>query len=127
MHRTLRPERIQFGRDSMKISDSHYGGYKIPYQKIVVVCLSIPDKESGVYQEPEITDITADMEGDLILYDSDYCRWRIQTDLIDRTAGRLLEELAMLVPYLFMGEQSWLDVDNEEEFGEAVRMTNAMR
>ena len=111
----------------MKILDSHRGRYKIPYQKIVSAFLRIQDGESGICYEPEITDITRDMNGDLILYDTENSRWRIQMDLAESTAGSVLADLAVRAPYILIGRQSWLDVDEEEDFAEAVRMTAVMR
>lgn len=124
---TLRPERIHLGGSSMKILDSHRGRYKIPYQEIVSAFLSVPDRKTGVYYEPEITDITRDMNGDLILYDTENSRWRIQMDLAESTAGSVLADLAVHAPYILIGRQPWLDVDEEEDFAEAVRMTAVMR
>lgn len=124
---TLRPERIHLSGSSMKILDSHRGRYKIPYQEIVSAFLRIPDRESGIYYEPEVTDITRDMNGDLILYDTENSRWRIQMDLAESTAGSVLADLAVRAPYILIGRQPWLDVDDEEDFAEAVRMTAAMR
>lgn len=127
MYITLRPEQIHLGGSCMKILDSHRGRYKIPYQEIVSAFLSIPDRESGVYYEPDITDITRDMNGDLILYDTANSRWRIQMDLAESTAGNVLADLAVHAPYVLLGRQPWLDVDDEEDFAEAVKMTAAMR
>ena len=36
-------------------------------------------------------------------------------------------DLAVHAPYILMGGQEWLNVDSEEEFIEAVRMTDVMR
>lgn len=126
---TIRPEQIRFGSHNMKISGSDCGRYKIPYHEIVAAFLQIPDEESGTYHEPDITEITRDLKGDLILYDSGHGRWRIRTDLTGMAAGGLLEDLAIHAPYILIGgsEKSWLDLDNAEEFAEAVKMTEIMR
>ena len=124
---TLRPERIHLGGSSMKILDSHRGRYKIPYREIVSAFLSVPDRESGIYYEPDITDITRDMNGDLILYDTENSRWRIQMDLAESTAGNVLIDLAVHAPHILIGGQTWLDADEEEDFAEAVRMTAVMQ
>lgn len=100
---TLRPEKIQFSSRSMKISDPDHGGYKIPYREIIHVSLMIPGREEGTCYEPEITDITGDMEGDLILCDSKCCKWRIHPELTGMTAGSLLENLTMHAPYILVG------------------------
>ncbi len=100
---TLRPERIQFSSHSMKISDPDHGGYKIPYREIVLASLLAPGREEGTCYEPEITDITGDMEGDLILCDSKCCKWRIHPELTGMTAGSLLENLIIHAPYILVG------------------------
>lgn len=124
---TLRPERICFGLNSMKISGLNCGSYIISYQEIILAFLSVQDKMSGIYYEPNVMDIARSIEGDLILYDSGHCRWRIQTDLVGIAANRLLADLAIHAPHIILGEHSWFDVNNEEEFAEAVRMVTTMR
>lgn len=123
----LQPECIQFGENSMKILDSHHGRYRIPYRKIVFAFLNITDRKSGICYEPEIADVTRDMEGELIFYDSEHQKWKIQTDLLGKTAGCLLADLALHAPYILLGKQTWLEVDDEEEFAEAARMADVMR
>lgn len=124
---TLRPKRICFGLSGMKISDLDCGNYKIPYQEMILAFIGAQDRKSVNYPEPDIMDITKDMEGDVILYDSGHCRWRIQTDLTGITAGMLLTDLAMHAPHIILGGHAWFDVNNEEEFAEAVRMVAIMR
>lgn len=124
---TLRPKRIHLSGSSMEILDSHRGRYKIPYRKIISAFLSVRDKETGIYYEPEVTDITRGMNGDMILYDIENSRWRIQMDLADSTVGSVLADLAMHAPYILIGKPPWLDIDDEEDFAEAVRMTAVMR
>ena len=123
----LRPRTIHFGSNSVTITDSQTGKYKIPYKEIVLVFIRIYDHETGDYQEPELTDITSDMEGDLILCDAEHCRWEIETELSGRTAGALLEELCIHAPFAVAGGQSWFDQENEGEFEEVREMVSLMR
>ena len=90
---TLRPEEIQFADNCMKISDSRHGKYMISYQKIVSAVLRVPDREAGTYYEPELADITRDMKGDIILYDTGNCKWRILTDIAENKAGGVIIDL----------------------------------
>ena len=64
---TLRPVKISFTASCIKIADLNCGKYRVPYKGIVLACLCVCDGESDVGYEPDITDITGDMDGELIL------------------------------------------------------------
>lgn len=100
---TLRPEKIQFTSNGIKILNSGSDRYTIPYKGIIWACVSIYDRQSGSYHEPEITEITGEMEGDLLLYDAMRRRWRLQTELTDKKAGAMIEELVVRAPYILIG------------------------
>lgn len=123
----LRPQRIQIGRNSIRLVDSGAGRYKIPYKEIVSACICVKDQVSGIYYEPEITDICEGMEGDLIIYDRKHCKWRIQTDLADQMAGGILIQLAVHAPYILLGAQPWFDMEDDEAFSEMISMVETMR
>ena len=123
----LRPEKIQFTGNCIRIVDFHSGKYKIPYKGIVLACLYVCDHESGICYEPEFTEITADMEGELVIYDSGNSRFKIKTDLTGKRAGALLLEIAFHVPYILLGSQPWLDVKSEADFLEAGNMVKLMQ
>lgn len=123
----LRPQKILFAKRYIEISGGCSGGYRIPYKKIVLACLRIYDKGTDTYYEPEIVNITSDMEGELFLYDTDHCRFKIKTDLAGKTAGAVLLELAIHAPYVLIGGQTWFDVENEMDFAEIGDMVHLMR
>ncbi len=122
----LRPEKIQFTGNGLRILHSGFDRYTIPYKRIIRACVSIYDRQSGTCYEPEITEITGEMEGDLLLYDCERRRWRLQTELTDRKAGAMIEELVMRAPYILIGG-GWFDLDNEEDFDQLTLMTRLMR
>lgn len=123
----LRPERIQIGRSSIQIMDPAAGRHKIPYKEIISACISVKDQGSGIYHEPEITDICESMEGDLILYDRRHRRWRILTDLAEQTAGSIVIQLAVRAPYILLGAQPWIDMEDDEAYAEMITMVETMR
>lgn len=124
---TLNPEKIRFTRTCIKIIDSIQGGCKIPYKELVMASLKTRDKESGIWYEPEIMEITKGMDGNLILFDTSHCRWNIKTERLERTAEDMLSELAVRAPYILIGAQPWLDETDEEAFSEIKIMTGLMR
>lgn len=125
----LKPSGIRFTGSCIKLRDSRSGEYRIPYKDLVLAGIRIYDKFSGSYYEPELTDITKDMEGDLILYDFRHVRWQINTEVSGKRAGALIEELAVRWPCILIGKQTWADIENEgdfEEIGNMVRLMGLM-
>ena len=123
----LRPEKILFRNKSIIIAESGNRKGKIPYEQIVTAFLSVQGGESGDCLEPEITEITGDMDGELILRDRANRRWEIRTDLTGETAGALLEKLCIHAPYVLAGGQSWSGETGEEDFRRLAEMVGLMR
>lgn len=123
---SLTARQIYFTGSSIKIIDLRSGKYRFPYKEIVCACLSIPNKESGKPYEPDITEITREMKGDILFYDSHGRSWRLQTDLSGKTAGDVFLELSLHAPYIALGGQSWFEVEKEEDFSEIKNMVSLM-
>lgn len=123
----LKPTDIQFTEKCIEIVDSHIGSCRIPYEDIVMSGLRIYDRELKDWYEPEITEITRDMEGDLVFLDSRGCRWVVYTELMEKTAEALLSELVMHAPHILVGRQTWIDLEDEDSFSEASSMVDLMR
>ena len=124
---TLRPVKISFTASCIKIADLNCVKYRDPYKGIVLACLCVCDGESDVGYESEITDITGDMDGELILYDAGRRRIRIKTDLAGKTAGAFFLELAIRAPYILLGGQPWLCMEEEADYAQAGEMVRVMR
>lgn len=124
---TLKPDELRFDQRCIRISDPDSGTYRVLYKEIVSVRLSVREEAAGRNFEPEISEITDRMGGDLILYDIQHGRWKIQTELTGRTGGALLLELALRAPYILLGGQRWIDMDDENDFIQASRMVELMR
>lgn len=123
----LRPEKLLFRKKTIIITGAENGKHRIPYSGIVMAYLRVPAGTAGAYREPEITEITGDMEGELILHDRADHRWEIATDLTGRAAGAWLEELCIHAPYILAGAQSWLEKPEEEHFAVLRSMAALMR
>lgn len=124
---TWRPEKIRFTRTCIKMMDSVQGGCRIPYKELVRAGVEVLDKKSGIWYEPEITEITPGTVGNLIFLDVRHRRFHIKTELTGRTAGDMLSELVMHAPYILIGAQSWFDEEDEEAFSEIKTMTELMQ
>lgn len=123
----LKPTNIRFTEKNIEIIDSHIRRYQLPYEDIVTTALRIYNQESEDWYEPEITEITRDMEGDLVLRDNRRGYWIIHTDLMEKTAGAILLELVMHAPYILVGRQIWVDLEDEDAFAEISGMVDLMR
>ena len=63
----------------------------------------------------------------LILYDAGRRRIRIKTDLAGKTAGAFFLELAIRAPYILLGGQPWLCMEEEADYPQAGEMVRVMR
>lgn len=124
---TFTPEKIHFTERCIQISDSHMGKYRIPYRELVLAGIIVFDKESGYRFEPEITEITEEMDGELYFCNSGNCCFRVRTECLGRTAGSLISELGRRAPYILIGKQTWFDPDDKESFEEVGNMVRLMR
>lgn len=123
---TLRPEKIRFMENCLRITDPRFGKIKIPYKNLVQVWIRRKDG-SGVPYEPDIMDITEDMEGKLFFRDSENRCFAIQTELTGRPAGKILSDLSIHAPYILIGKPDWIDPEDEEMLAEIDSMVGLMR
>lgn len=128
-HVILRPERVRLTGSCIKFADAGFYRWKIPYRKIVWAGIDVYDCETGALYEPEITEITEEMKGDLLFLDIGNCYWRIRTDLWEKAAGAVLAELAVRAPYILIGAQPWLaeEAGGGVNFAEIADMVEMMR
>ena len=124
---TLKPEEVRFHKRCIRISDPVSGTYRLPYKEIVSAWLRVREGSNGGMIEPDISEVTDRMEGDLILYDIRRSRWKIQTGRTGRTGGAILLELALCAPYILQGGQRWIDLNDENDFTMAGWMVELMR
>lgn len=127
MNLILKPTDIQFTKKWIEVVDYHTGRYRLPYEDIVQAGLRIYNQNSEGWYEPEITEITKDMEGALVIYDHQSCHWIIHTDLVGKTGQAMLSELAMRAPYILIGRPIWVDLEDADAFAEISDMVDLMR
>lgn len=122
----VKPKQLCLTSNEIEIIDCRMKQYRIPYGDLILATLIISNEEKGICCEPEITEITNELEGDLILYDCRHIRWQIPLKGTGRTAGSLLSELAAYAPHILIGKQTWIDIENEKDFEEIGKMVNLM-
>ena len=127
MNLILNPTNIRFTKKWIEAVDSHTGRYRLPYKDIVQAGLRVYNQNSEDWYEPEITEITKGMEGDLVICDHQGCQWIIHTDLVEKTAQAMLSELAMHAPHILIGRQTWVDLEDADAFAEIANMVDLMR
>ena len=123
----LEASKVQFTESGLTVIGFPYGVYRFPYRNMAYAYLCACDKPEEMYREPEIVELDKDVDGELVLYDSACCRYRIRTNRLGRTAGSLLIDLAMHAPYIVLGRQEWFDVSCERDFIEIRDMVDVRR
>lgn len=123
----IMPEKVLFRENCIIITDSENGRYRILYKDIIYAYIRIQDSDTGECLAPEITDITKETDGELILYDNERRQWIIRTDRTREKAGMLFEKLCIHVPYILAGGQDWFNCSQEEDFKMIGQMAEIMR
>lgn len=121
------PEKLLFRRNFVLMTGPDTGKYQISYKDIIFTYIRIRDGETGHYLEPEIADITGEMEGEWILCDKEHRRWIVRTDRMGQKAGALFKELCIHAPYVLAGGQDWFDCSAEQDFETVRQMVGLMR
>lgn len=126
---SLRLKKVVFHKEYLGLTDVQERMYRISYDELVFVYLETCSAESGgegSQIRPVLEDITADMDGKLVMLDCRQCRWNLQTDLSGKTAGTILRELSVYAPYILLGGQRWLK-EEEDDFEQARVMVQIMK
>ena len=123
----ITPERIVFGKSFIAAKTPQGERHRIFYKDIIWAYISVPDDRAGCCGNPDIADVTEDMEGTLVVYDKERCRWIFRTDQTGQTAGGLLKELCIHAPYIVAGGQDWFDISNKADFDMIRQMVKVKR
>lgn len=123
----IMPEKVLFQKNFINVIEPETGKYRIAYEDIVYAYIRIRDREGGNCLEPDITEITKETDGELIIYDREHRQWVIGTDRIRKKAGTLFEELCIRAPYILAGGQDWFDCSEKKDFEMIGQMVNLMR
>lgn len=119
--------KISCGKKCIHVSDTRHVVFKFPYDEIIVAYIEVFDKESNTFYRPEITDLTENICGKLVLYDSRFCRFEIYPGKTGKTAGMILKQLAVHAPYIFLSYEPWLEEYDEKQFAEIKEMVSIMK
>ena len=124
---TIHAEQISLGESFISITDAQHMKLRLLYSEIIVAYLEVPEGDTGRCYVPEITELSEDMEGCLVLYDRQYSRFEIYMEEEGVTGGYILKQLALHAPYIFLGYEPWLDEHDEKEFAEIKKMVSVMQ
>ncbi len=123
----ITPERIIFGKSFITAKAPQSERYRIFYKDIIWAYISVPDDRTGDCENPDIADVTEEMEGTLVVCDKKRCRWIFQTDRTGQTAGSLLKKLCIHAPYIVAGGQDWFDITQTADFDMVRQMVKVKR
>ena len=118
---------IQFEKDSVSMTDVMNREFQMPYDAIIMAYIEDKNKETREVYRLELTDITEDAGGEVVLYDRRRCRIKLQVEDTGQKAGNILKQLAQRAPYILMDSGGWLEESDDAEFSEAERMVSLMR
>ncbi len=119
--------KISCDKKYIDVSDLCHVEFKIPYDEIIVAYIEDFDEEKRILYRPEIIDLTEETGGNLVLYDSQFCRFEIHLEQTGKKAGMIFKQLAVHAPYIFLSYQPWLDECDEEQFAEIKEMVSIMK
>lgn len=123
----IEPDQIIFGKSFMTAEKSQGEKYRIFYKDIVWAYISVQNDRTGCWEEPDIADVTEDLDGELVVCDRKRCRWVMQTDRSGQTAGSLLKKLCISAPYIVAGGQDWFDISKKPDFDMVRQMVKVKR
>lgn len=121
-----RPEKVRMGQKELLVweTDPRTGRRcrTIPYETMVLVYLEVYDQETGKVTTPEIQDITKDMKGNLIIWNQHRTMIRIDLSGQAECAGTIFIQLARHIPFAFLGDTPWLQIQNDQDFRQMLQM-----
>ena len=89
------------------------------------VCLpGKKDGSEGSGSDSPVEEITGEMEGNLVIWNRMHRCIRLDLSSQKETAGALFIRLAEHIPFAFLGATPWMQVENEQDFQEMVRMVD---
>lgn len=116
-----------FKRSYLILTDTQNMQITVPYRELVAAFLELHDERTGDVLHPDISEVTEEMEGCLVLYDREYRRIRVHSAGREEGTGAILKSLAVHAPYLFWDYMPWMDEGDQEEFFRIREMVSVMR
>lgn len=123
----FRPEKMDLGHNELllwKDKKDETPCAALPYREMLFVYLERKTEVKGVVQIPPVEEITGEMEGNLVIWNRTHRCIRLDLSSQKETAGALFIRLAEHIPFAFLGATPWMQVENEQDFQEMVRMVD---
>lgn len=131
----LQADELVFAADALRITDVRRDEYVIPYEEIVIAYIAVCSGEESETEQslrdsyaPEITDITKDTTGSLVLYNRQQNCFVIRMDSVGAvTAGQVIGKLTQYAPHALFGFQPWLNEYDDRQYEEILEMVDIMK
>lgn len=131
----LRADELVFAADALRITDVRRDEYVIPYEEIVIAYIAVCSGEESETEQslrdsyaPEITDITKDTTGSLVIYNRQQNCFVIRMDSAGAvTAGQVIGKLTQYAPHALFGFQPWLNEYDDKQYEEILEMVDIMK
>lgn len=131
----LRADELVFAADALRITDVRRDEYVIPYEEIVIAYIAVCSGEESETEQslrdsyaPEITDITKDTTGSLVIYNRQQNCFVIRMDSVGAvTAGQVIGKLTQYAPHALFGFQPWLNEYDDRQYEEILEMVDIMK
>ena len=123
----FRPEKMDLGHNELllwKDKKDETPCAVLPYREMLFVYLERKREVKGVVQIPPVEEISGEMEGNLVIWNRTHRCIRLDLSSQKETAGALFIRLAEHIPFAFLGATPWMQVENEQDFQEMVRMVD---
>lgn len=131
----LQADELVFAADALRITDVRRDEYVIPYEEIVIAYIAVCSGEESETEQslrdsyaPEITDITKDTTGSLVIYNRQQNCFVIRMDSMGAvTAGQVIGKLTQYAPHALFGFQPWLNEYDDRQYEEILEMVDIMK
>lgn len=129
----LQADRLELDEDAFRITDMQQNRYVIPHEEIVLAYVAVYEEETmgnGTRDcyIPELTDMTEDTAGTLVIYNRQQNCFRIGMDSVKTmTAGRVIRKLTRHAPHALFGFQPWVNEYDSGQFEEILEMVDIMK
>lgn len=131
----LQADELVFAADALRITDVRRDEYVIPYEEIVIAYIAVCSGEESETEQslrdsyaPEITDITKDTTGSLVIYNRQQNCFVIRMDSVGAvTAGQVIGKLTQYAPHALFGFQPWLNEYDDRQYEEILEMVDIMK
>lgn len=129
----LQATQLEIDEAALRIVDMQQNRYVIPHEEIVLAYVAVYEGEimgKGMRDcyIPELTDMTEDTAGTLVVYNRQQNCFRIGMDSVKMmTAGQVIKKLTRYAPHALFGFQPWVNEYDSGQFEEILEMVDIMK